>query len=189
MCPRTTTSTIDVTTMTPTGATFSAGGGRRGQQRDRGQLHGHRSRARYTATIDWGDGSTPTTGIVSGSSGNYSVAGSHTYADGGTYPVNVTITNAQGLSTLASGTANVTDAALTATPQTITTPENAPLTNLTVATFTDANQGDPISSYGASIDWGDGSPTDEGTITFANGVYTVAGSPHVRRRKGRSPLS
>ncbi len=34
----------------------------------------------FTATIDWGDGTT-TAGTVTGSNGNYTVSGSHTYAD------------------------------------------------------------------------------------------------------------
>jgi PKD repeat protein len=42
----------------------------------------------FTATIDWGDGST-SSGTVSGSGGEYSVAGAHTYASTGYYDVNV----------------------------------------------------------------------------------------------------
>src|SRR4051794_27675750 len=45
----------------------------------------------YTATIDWGDGTT-TTGTLAGSNGSFTVEGGHTYADEG-FPnaiVNVT---------------------------------------------------------------------------------------------------
>jgi PKD repeat protein len=183
----TTTSTIDVTTMTPTGATFGASEGVAVNNVTVANFTDTQSDT-YSALIDWGDGSTPTSGVVSGSDGNYSVAGSHTYADGGAYSVTVTITNSEGLSTVAVGTANVTDAALTATPETIATPANAPLNNVTVATFTDANPNEPISSYSASIDWGDGSPTDEGTISLVNGVYTVTGS-HSYQTEGTFPIT
>src|SRR5205807_264972 len=37
----------------------------------------------FTATIDWGDGTTGP-GIVSGSAGSFTVSGNHTYADEGT---------------------------------------------------------------------------------------------------------
>jgi hypothetical protein len=171
----TATSTTDVTTMTPTGATFNASEGVAANNVTVATFTDTQSDT-YTTSIDWGDGSTPTSGVVSGSGGSYSVSGNHTYADGGAYPVTVTITNSAGLNAIAVGTANVADAPLTATPQTVTAYENTALNNATLATFTDANTNDPLASYSASIDWGDGSPTDVGTIAYANGVYTVTGS-------------
>jgi streptogramin lyase len=45
----------------------------------------------YTASINWGDGSATSAGSVSGSDGNFQVAGSHIYTDGRTYTVTVTI--------------------------------------------------------------------------------------------------
>ncbi|HEV3446703.1 MAG TPA: DUF4214 domain-containing protein, partial [Gemmataceae bacterium] len=53
--------------------------------------------------------------------------------------------------------------------------ELSPLTNVTVATFTHANAIEPASAFSAEINWGDfiNSP---GTVTLANGVYTVQGS-------------
>jgi len=44
----------------------------------------------FTATINWGDGTT-TTGTVVGSNGSFLVQGSHTYPDEGSFPVSVTI--------------------------------------------------------------------------------------------------
>jgi hypothetical protein len=46
----------------------------------------------FSATIDWGDGSAPSTGTVSGSSGSFTVDGTHTYALDGTTPDPVTVT-------------------------------------------------------------------------------------------------
>jgi len=45
----------------------------------------------FTATIDWGDGTT-TTGTVVGSNGSFTVDGGHTYADEGFPQATVTIT-------------------------------------------------------------------------------------------------
>src|SRR5580704_11758414 len=45
----------------------------------------------FTATIDWGDGTTDT-GTVVGSNGSFTVDGGHTYADEGSPFATVTIT-------------------------------------------------------------------------------------------------
>ncbi len=46
----------------------------------------------YTATVNWGDG-TNSSGTISGTSGSFTVTGSHAYAAVGSYPVAVTITS------------------------------------------------------------------------------------------------
>jgi hypothetical protein len=61
----------------------------------------------YSATIDWGDGST-TPGTVTPGPGGFQVSGTHNYARGGTYPTTVSIADAGGASTVAHGTATVT---------------------------------------------------------------------------------
>ncbi|HZP68219.1 MAG TPA: hypothetical protein VFB32_18090, partial [Rudaea sp.] len=73
----------------------------------------------FTATIDWGDGTT-STGTVVGGSGSFQVSGTHTYAAPGQYAVNVTISDPGGTATAAAAsTANVVPAA---TPPTTPTP-------------------------------------------------------------------
>src|SRR5438309_448047 len=69
----------------------------------------------YEATIEWGDGST-SAGTVSGSGGSFSVSGSHTYAEEGSNPVKVTLTDKDTAANHgdATSTATVADAALTA---------------------------------------------------------------------------
>jgi hypothetical protein len=53
--------------------------------------------ANYTATINWGDGSTPTTGTVTETSpGTFSVSGKYSYAAVGVYQVSVTLSNSAG---------------------------------------------------------------------------------------------
>src|SRR6202011_2619873 len=66
----------------------------------------------YTVAINWGD-NTPldtTTGSVSGST----ISGSHTYAEEGSYPVSVSVTDDGGQSASTTSQANVADAALSA---------------------------------------------------------------------------
>ena len=47
----------------------------------------------YTATIDWGDGESSSGTITGPTGGPFTVAGTHTYAEEGTSPVTVTITD------------------------------------------------------------------------------------------------
>jgi hypothetical protein len=69
----------------------------------------------FTATLDWGDGSPPdtTSTLITGSAGNYTVYGSHTYADPRGYTIDVQIGNAGSTATgMASSTATVTSLGL-----------------------------------------------------------------------------
>jgi hypothetical protein len=50
----------------------------------------------FSATIDWGDGTT-SAGTVVGSNGSFAVTGGHTYADEGSYTLGVAIKQASGL--------------------------------------------------------------------------------------------
>jgi hypothetical protein len=61
---------------------------------------GAEAAASYTATIDWGDGTTTSTGTVSVSGNTISVAGSHTYAMAGRYDVTATFKDEGGASTV-----------------------------------------------------------------------------------------
>ena len=131
----------------------------------------------FTASIDWGDGTTTTSGSVSGSNGNFTVTGGHTYADEGSFPLSVTITDTSNSKTLAlSGTVAAAEADVF-TPQGITfTTQPGKSFSGTVASFTDANAANTSSDFTASIDWGDGSAPDTGTITFVNGAILIGGT-------------
>ncbi len=63
----------------------------------------------YTATINWGDGSPVTAGVIGGT-GPFTVTGTHTYLVGGPHTVIVTINDAGGATTTVSSTANVVSA-------------------------------------------------------------------------------
>src|SRR5207247_2527904 len=120
----------------------------------------------FTVTIHWGDSSS-SPGTVSFAGGVYSVTGSHTYADEGSFTVTVDIADIGGASTSASLSATVADAALTATAGAdISATEGASTGTVTVATFSDANPGDHTSDFTVTINWGDGSTTSSGTIQY-----------------------
>lgn len=123
----------------------------------------------YTATIDWGDGTT-STGTITGT-GPFVVTGSDTYAEEGTYAVKVAIDDFGGSTTTASTKATVADAPLTASGFTF---KSANPVNRTVADFSDADPGGVVTDYTATIDWGDGA-TSAGTIT-GTGPFHVSGS-------------
>jgi len=132
----------------------------------------------YTATIDWGDATPVTAGVISGATGGpFTVSGSHTYAEEGTYTVTVTITDSDTPANTATvtSTAKVADAALTASPACAATSLRA--YSAPTATFTDAaSPFGTLSDFSASIDWGDATVT-AGTVSGPNGgPYTVSGS-------------
>lgn len=130
--------------------------------------------ADFTATITWGDSST-SVGTVTGSAGSFTVAGSHSYADEGSYAVSVTVTDKGGSTTNLSGSARVSDAVLTAGPAQTITPTEGLAFSGTVGSFTDANPAATNADFTATISWGDSS-TSAGTISGSAGSFTVAGS-------------
>jgi hypothetical protein len=130
----------------------------------------------FSASIDWGDGSTTAGSVtVVGSAGT--VYGAHTYAEDGSRPVTVSLTEtgaSPGTAT-AHSAANVAEAQLSVTGMgPISTTEGAPVT-VTAATFTDPGSPDPASQFTASIAWGDGT-TSAGSISGSAGSFTVTGT-------------
>jgi hypothetical protein len=128
----------------------------------------------YEATIEWGDGES-STGTVSGTGGSFEVTGSHTYADEGSFPVKVTLTDTdtpanQGSAT---STAKVADAALSATG---VKTSSSPTFSGTVANFTDEDSStSTASNFTATIEWGDGT-SSTGSVGGSGGSYSVNGN-------------
>src|ERR1043166_815944 len=126
----------------------------------------------YTATVDWGDGTT-TAGVVSFDSGTqkYLVNASHGYADETpagspiTFTVAVTETTDDNDTATGTGSANVADAALGAGSIVLAATEDSALTDAPVATFTDDNTQATTADFTATIDWGDGTTTAATSFT------------------------
>jgi autotransporter-associated beta strand protein/parallel beta-helix repeat protein len=136
----------------------------------------------YSATLDWGDGSVPTTGTVTQSGTAFNVIGSHTYAEEGNYAITVTIVDQGSSQATAKSTANVAIVTPTAS---LSGPANGVPGQPRTFTFkaTDVSPVDQAAGFTYAINWGDGSPVLTISRTAGNGtgvafdhVYTKAGS-------------
>ena len=93
-----------------------------------------------SATINWGDGTAAAaaTLVEVGTTGVYTVKGSHTYANYGSCTISVSYHDAGGSTTTSTSTATVADAGLSATGKAVSATEAASLSNVPVGTLTDA---------------------------------------------------
>jgi hypothetical protein len=141
----------------------------------------------FTATIDWGDGTT-SAGTVVGSNGSFSIEGGHTYADEGNFALTTTLVRTSD-HTVATSTGSVAVAehdVLTAQGTTLIAGAGQPLANVQVATFTDTDTAALAGDFVASINWGDGS-TSPGTISGSNGSFAVTGG-HTYAASGQDAI-
>ncbi len=133
----------------------------------------------FTYTINWGDGSTSSTGpanitqpggINTPTLGDFS--GSHAYLVPGLYTATVTVNDGLGHSASETFTVDVISPAPVIPPVPTQTVNEGSTLTLTGATFSDA---DPNGSYTAQIDWGDGT-TSLGvvTATATPGTYAIS---------------
>jgi hypothetical protein len=132
--------------------------------------------SQYTATIDWGDSSTSSGTVAGPTGGPFTVDGSHTYTEEGSYPLKVKITDNVNSSntTTATSTASVADAQLAASCATPTVSTAAFSGN--VAALTDANPFATTADFLATINWGDAS-SSTGVVTGpTGGPFTVSGN-------------
>jgi hypothetical protein len=132
----------------------------------------------FSASIDWGDGSAPTSASITLHGQVYTISGTHTYADetSGTLSPSATITDSSDQTTsLAVGTATVADARLTILDKAFNGVEGATL-NKAVASFTDANASAAASDFTASIVWGDLTTTAGTATANASGGFDVSGT-------------
>ncbi len=180
----TTTTTVHVQseTITATSATISATTGLDGDYQVATGTDAPIVRGNHlSATIDWGDGSTPTTGRVlsiggfpfltgsqsSNSTSNpFIVVGNHPYATAGSYKVHVTITSDGGVTSSTDSTATVTSFSAFGIPK--FAHAGTALINEPVAAIAMLGGSAVASDFTATIDWGDGSATNTGAIVSKN---------------------
>src|SRR5262249_24091541 len=105
----------------------------------------------------------------------FTVKGSHTYADEGTYSIQVTLRHLTAEPQMVTSTATVSDPPVVVTAKNLAVAEGAPTGLVTVATFTDPGGPEALGQYAATINWGDGTPTTTGVISFSGGVFIVQG--------------
>jgi hypothetical protein len=102
------------------------------------------------------------------------VAGSHTYAEEGSYPATVSIKDSGGNEAVATSQITVADAALTATGKTLLSGTGTEFSGA-VASFTDPDPNGTVTDYRATIAWGDDT-SSIGTISAGSGGFVVSGS-------------
>lgn len=129
----------------------------------------------FAATIDWGDG-TVTAGAVTATAGIFTISGSHTYLDEGSFTVKSSVQDVGGTASASvQSTASIADAdALTATAVSVNAVAGQTFT-AAVATFDDVNLAALAGDFAATINWGD-SVTTAGVVSGSNGKYTVTGT-------------
>ncbi|HEX5447009.1 MAG TPA: DUF4214 domain-containing protein [Pirellulales bacterium] len=154
----------------------------------------------YTATIDWGDGSSTTGAVTAGPppaaspisgapAGAFYVSGSHAYAEDGAYTIAVKIADAGGATATATSSVTVTEPALTGAAVSITGQERVALGTVPgsanpaapqaiVATFTHGSNLEATTGFSAQIAWGDGtfSPGTVVAVSPAGTGYQVLGA-------------
>src|SRR5262249_7089144 len=128
----------------------------------------HAYAGEFTATIAWGDGTASSAGTVSADGSGFDVNGSHTYNVAGSYPVTLSIHDAQtGATVTAHSTAAVAPIPITIQPRNFAVTGNKNFTG-TAATFTDGDPRIDPTFYTATINWGDSTANSTGTITGTN---------------------
>jgi phospholipase C len=131
--------------------------------------------AEYATTIAWGDGNT-SAGSIAGSLGaGFTVTGTNTYKNAGSYSVQVTIDDQGGQSATVSGTVIVSNVGLTASGTLITPTAGNPFTGV-VASFTNPNPGTGSGDYSATITWGDGQFSAGAITATSTTTFIVAGA-------------
>ena len=139
----------------------------------------------FSATITWGDGATSSGVVASNGVGGFSVSGTHTYADEGSYPTSVSVSVTGGSPGSAIGVANIADAPISATGYSLIA--KSLKFSGQVASFTDANPHGAASDFSAHIAWGDGG-SSAGLVSCSSGAFHVVGA-HTYLKKGKYVLT
>ncbi len=128
----------------------------------------------FAATIAWGDGLQSAGVIAPNASGGFNVVGSHTYANYGSFPTQITITSVGGTqSTIAIGQAVVNAQPISLFATNLSAIAHAPITNAEAANFYSSDPSDSASNFTAVVNWSDG-VISPGTVQAAvGGVFNV----------------
>jgi len=141
----------------------------------------------FSATINWGDGSTSTGSIVIDPSGGFDVNGGHTYASTGSFSLSVKVSDVGGSTVSVGGTVTVAEPPPVVNAGSISTSEGA-LFNGQVATFTDPDPNLLAGDFSATINWGDVSTSSGSIVSNGAGGFTVSGN-HVYLEEGNLPIT
>lgn len=136
----------------------------------------------FTATIDWGDGSSSAGTMSSNGDGGFNITASHKYAEEATDTIQVTVADKSGHTLTINAADKMADAPLTASGVTVQLAPGSTVNNAPVATFTDGGGAEPAANYSATIDWGDGTSSAGPVVASASGFNVVGSHTYYRRR-------
>lgn len=135
----------------------------------------------FSATIQWGDGTSGAGVVSSNGAGGFNVSGSHTYAEEGAYATSVQVTLSSGPSATGSGSALIQDAPITATGFDLIC--KGTKFSDTVATITDADPNGKASDFKAAIFWGDGKSSTGSVVAAGSGFKVVGSHTYLKKAK------
>ena len=119
---------------------------------------------RLHGVIDWGDGSPTSLGTITPAGGvgtPFVVSGGHTYAKPGAFTTIISVVDDGGSTVTLTGSATVTDLAVTGATRNFTAVEGKNTGLFVLATFTDPNTLATVADVNAELavgGWGDGTP-------------------------------
>jgi hypothetical protein len=130
----------------------------------------------FTVTVSWGDGTSSTGSVAAITAGTFAVLASHTFAEGNSNPLtlSVNVLDVGGATVSGSTAFTVADASLTLKAVHVPpSPTEGMGTGIfTLADFSDANTSAPLSDFTAVVAWGDGTTS---TLTAASGAIVGSG--------------
>ncbi len=125
-----------------------------------------------TAIIDWGDGRQSPGRVLRLAPGIWNISQGHTYNSRGTFPISLTLTDRQGLTTTFQSTAQVSHVV---TVQGLASPIEGLEVDGLVGRFTSSSQFSQANQFIATVDWGDGT-SSPGMIVGEAGQFLVYGA-------------
>jgi large repetitive protein len=146
--------------------------------------------ADFTASINWGDGTAASAGVIEGARGDFAVKGTHNYAKAGQYSTTITITDTRtgGGTATAMGSATVGDTSLTVSaPGGITKHVNEAFTF--AFSFTDSDTAATAAKYEVVVDWGDASTASTATVTAKGSGSFDASAMHTYTEVGSNTIA
>jgi large repetitive protein len=135
--------------------------------------------ADFTTTVDWGDGTPTSTGVVGqfGPGSFFITSGGHTYDQVGTFTIRITVQdNEFGGSTIESdsGAITINDATMSnGAASAVSGVQGQPLNNVLLGTFQVNDPDATAADYSAGVTWGDGSTADNGIVTLLGATSTT----------------
>ena len=136
-------------------------------------------------SVNWGDGTSSSPTGVDPTTGQ--VSGAHTYAKAGIYHGAIHFTNSDHLPQQTPFDVKVSDVPLSGTPAAVTAVAGIPFSG-SVASFSDGNPLASAADFSATINWGDGTPSSNATVTTGPGGFVVTGG-HTYATIGSYPTS